>query len=1458
MTFDYKNNPLYPDRYSRDKRWVRVLPVPGRPIQTAELIEIQSLLSDQIKQGIDTLFNNGSILEGLKLSIVSSTDTNIEINISPGKLYVEGYVIDIDSNTITLPKTGKYSIDVAIQELIITEDDDPILRDPIKGGAIYGLEGASRLMWNPVITVNNSNGYTIGLLSDGNLSQNLPNTLTKIENILAQYTYERSGNFCVNGFSITSLPGESRVIEDRKKYDSLERLVDNTNSAAQQALSDSNASLVRLNQLKASLNNAIENARISPTSANNAAIVNIQDQINREQTFYNRLSTLYSSKLALYQTSLDNLNANKNLLVDKVLFSISAGIAYVQGYRIAKNTPTTLVVDKSLDTTRVQNAQFTYSGRNASTKRVFSLGENYTFTDVVNQRTLITIVIDKLIYNQEFIAVTLTVNLAGSTITSISSLLDALFNYINKGDTNTVFSLSSSNNTLTTQDLVTIIKSNLEITREATNGLVFRSTSIANSANQISIATAIKQRNSSNVVIGDSLALLIDVANSNLSGGGSFNSFQLGFKPVAEIISLVAELEEVLKPIVRSSTPGTSDFLGDDSIFRITKVVQGSTTYIEGRDYILINQSEIDWSLSLANSIEPDPGTTYFVSFLYTQPLVIDKDFTLDKSTDSIRFIGTTPATNQNFTVSYSYYLAKAGVIYITKEGDIKYQLSSSSSSPIPPIVSEEVLSIATFKLFADSTSITPTDCRAVSFSEISQLANRVKKNTNDIELLSLDIQGYRKAVQTISTSPIGIYTNTLQDLSRINLSNVLSTGTLSPATQGITNGYFHKDVPLKYVSGGTKSLDSLGKDYFIVLPYVSSAVLSQVRSTNSTKINTLTHVKQRGRVFISPNISFLNEGYKYLSPCDAITNRTNLLSRTSTNRPLILDSISNTVRSLFKTASEEIVKSIIDGCPISTFSNDPNSYLYLLSTLSKVKPILVTVKVDNLVPSSEGYKVYLSGKEITNYTLTNSTASSIRFPGTIKAKVDGSIHFTFTTPTDLRCGSHLLEIESSDYYASGLLNVFNNLATQIVLAAISNWDTVPSRIRANSLIPLDKTDYSDILPTVPSNTLVNSGTVPSTEIISLTKSQKNPKLHDVVNQTIDLKDYYFITSIKLKIRKINTTNPLLVKLKGASDEGPNKDLYGIAKASSYQVTDNASSWTTFTFDYPILIQPNNKYSISLESIGEGYEVYTAEIGSKDIITSSIVGDQLFLNGDLFISTDGYSYKKLPKEDITFELYRAVFTTINEVVVDLGRYGSPDSMSGLSAFSINTRDILPIDTNIEYQYKTTSSDWITIIPNNVVCLSTSSTYIDVRAKLSSSKANVSPILVIQGSSVSLYLNNLSSSIVSKQTIYPVPYKNVVVNIQYIQPANTTIKVYYSPTDGLPIEGQEWFELTKDVASEKYIDQGLGVLEANYKIENSSLYINNVLPRIKFRYRVDISSTVINNQPVIRNIISYVY
>src|SRR5690606_39703885 len=74
---------------------------------------------------------------------------------------------DVCSSDLTLSKTGIELVGVKLNETIITEDEDPSLRDPASGVPNFGQAGAHRIKAEAVLTLNDSDAVTIYEFEDG-------------------------------------------------------------------------------------------------------------------------------------------------------------------------------------------------------------------------------------------------------------------------------------------------------------------------------------------------------------------------------------------------------------------------------------------------------------------------------------------------------------------------------------------------------------------------------------------------------------------------------------------------------------------------------------------------------------------------------------------------------------------------------------------------------------------------------------------------------------------------------------------------------------------------------------------------------------------------------------------------------------------------------------------------------------------------------------------------------------------------------------------------------------------------------------------------------------------------------------------------------------------------------------------------------------------------------------------
>ncbi len=198
---DLNQYPYYDDHQSQyEKGYKQLLYNPGRPLQARELTQNQSLLIDQLQENFNTLYKNGTLIEGCDLSISSTEDTAY---LSSGLLYFDGRVYVVEDQTISITKSGIENIGLKIVETIIDSDDDSTLFDPAAGYNNYNLPGADRLKQIWTIAKDDEDMITFYTITDGVITDAAKKPdYSIIMDTLAKRTYDESGNYLVEGMEL--------------------------------------------------------------------------------------------------------------------------------------------------------------------------------------------------------------------------------------------------------------------------------------------------------------------------------------------------------------------------------------------------------------------------------------------------------------------------------------------------------------------------------------------------------------------------------------------------------------------------------------------------------------------------------------------------------------------------------------------------------------------------------------------------------------------------------------------------------------------------------------------------------------------------------------------------------------------------------------------------------------------------------------------------------------------------------------------------------------------------------------------------------------------------------------------------------------------------------------------------------------------------------------------------------
>lgn len=196
----------YYNRHDPSKEYDAHLFRAGFVLQSAELNEIQSASKARLASIGDALFKDGDIVRDAQVTINRETG---EVSCEAGALYLAGSVRGVKPKTFTIATTGHVVIGVYLKESVVTELEDPDLRDPASLTRNYMEPGAARLKvelhWGYANDGQDGEFYSVYTVEDGELlAKEPPPNLDAFTQSLARYDRDSSGgSYVVNGLRVT-------------------------------------------------------------------------------------------------------------------------------------------------------------------------------------------------------------------------------------------------------------------------------------------------------------------------------------------------------------------------------------------------------------------------------------------------------------------------------------------------------------------------------------------------------------------------------------------------------------------------------------------------------------------------------------------------------------------------------------------------------------------------------------------------------------------------------------------------------------------------------------------------------------------------------------------------------------------------------------------------------------------------------------------------------------------------------------------------------------------------------------------------------------------------------------------------------------------------------------------------------------------------------------------------------
>lgn len=196
-------------RFDPSKNFDSIDFLPDRWHQSAEMNDLQSMFAHRLRGLGDALFAEGAIVRDARCFVDAATGA---ASLEAGAIYIRGAVRAVMPATLNVPIVGRKNIGVYVQEAVITELQDPSLRNPAVGTLGYQQPGAwrtrVRLVWGVEGGATPGDFTPVWEVVDGIVRQrDAAPQLSAITQAITRYDRDSSGGtYVITGFEVSAQP----------------------------------------------------------------------------------------------------------------------------------------------------------------------------------------------------------------------------------------------------------------------------------------------------------------------------------------------------------------------------------------------------------------------------------------------------------------------------------------------------------------------------------------------------------------------------------------------------------------------------------------------------------------------------------------------------------------------------------------------------------------------------------------------------------------------------------------------------------------------------------------------------------------------------------------------------------------------------------------------------------------------------------------------------------------------------------------------------------------------------------------------------------------------------------------------------------------------------------------------------------------------------------------------------
>lgn len=863
----------------------------------------------------------------------------------------------------------------------------------------------------------------------------------------------------------------------------------------------------------------------------------------------------------------------------------------------------------------------------------------------------------------------------------------------------------------------------------------------------------------------------------------SSNKYKLNNYPVKQLNQMVVDMQETIE-MTRGVQKDGYDYLPHTPVIEIVSI-QG---YTQGTDYQL-SADRVDWSVP--GGTEPATGSTYTITYKYKKNLNLQTEVELKEESsngETYNYVVfksgvSKPINNTQMTVDYDYYLARKDLILLDKNGETSYLMGTPApqlTAQTPINSDDSLLVIGSVMLMPDSSVvyIVNQETTRLTQAELYSLKKRIDELEVSLAMTDLD----REAMDGEDATDLkGIYTDGFVGLTKADVANSEFSCSIDLDTNEMTLPFTTNIAELKVNQDSSETnVQILGR--VMMAPYVQEAVLIQPYASECMLVNPYAVYKPMVPIKLNPEVDNWIETTKMVVNKEVVKNST--LRRWWYHRG---ESWAESEKEKWKKLGFADGGSYLGWGGGSATSVTTSSRVTLDEAIMYMRSRKVTVEGYNFNPNEDNIKCTFNEISVALTPISSSEIYGYKgtIEGSIRANSKGYFKATFTVPGNVPCGQ--VQVVCKGPIATGTAVYKASGRRQVV-----------------------------------------------EETVLTTKTVVSPQ--DPLAQSFGFDNDTVLTSIDLFFGAKDPNLACVVQIRNMVNGYPGTVCYTeeLLPASKVVLSSDGTKATNVKFSQPVYCKAGEQYCVAILTDSNLYQLWVAELGSRDVATQNYIVAQPYTDGVLFSSSNALTWTAHQTKDLKFTLYKAKYTGKGTIVFN-NVTGVTMNRIVLAAQSVDYKN-----AGVEWWYRASSSEeWKPIDTYVAQDLSKESYVFQLRATLNVAYST-SPIIAADCVNLVYFLEANKATYVSRMIETEEAFTNIKVMLQLCLPSGCSARVYYKLED----VSTNWVELTSPTTSVlsnewmqyQWVKTGVNAKRYRVKVELSTV---NPLIRPRARKLINI-------------------